>query len=1729
MMRLLTFAILLFFSGLALAQDPVISLDVSTKDDDSGKKLAGSTIEVYKDGKLFVTKQSASNGRVPLIDLPLGSTYKIVIKKEGYVAKVATLDGRFDYPEDLPPFVPFPIQTSLFRKVEGVDFKWLETTPMIKFELDQYGNQTWDKAYTNGMLKKIEDLKKQLAEKADEEAKKQADFDAYVKTADAANSKQEYETAIENYNKALEIFSDKADVKKKRDDAQKAWDALKASEETEKKFQEKMAAAKDKFTAKSYKEALTLYKEASVIKPSEALPKTRIQEIEKLLADEKAIEDKFNKFVADGDKAVGTEAYDDAISNYESALALKDDSAVKAKLEDAKKKKQEKADAEAAEKDKEEKYNKLIAEADKAFTAKTYEEAKTKYQGALDLKPGESHPSARLSEIDEILKKLKADEDAAKKLEADYKKLIEEGDASFNSENWQSAIDKYEAALKLKAGESHPTSQIAAAKKKLEEDAANKAQNEKYDKLMADASSLKDGKKYEEAIAKYKEALAVKPKETEPTSRIAEIEKIINDLAGEAAKEEKYKKHMADGNTAQSASNLEKALADYKSALTVKEGDTEAQKKIDEVNKLIKEKADAEANEKKFNDLVAAGDKGFADKSYTDAKVNYLKALGIKDDQSIKDKINQIDDLMAKNQDAAEQQAKYDAAIKKADAAYTAKSWEEALKNYEEAFAIKDEDYAKQRIASVKEKIAAEADAEAQAKQFTDLVADGDRLSGEKKYNEAIKKYSEAIKIKPDPNVSKKIIDLEELIKKEGEQNALSGKYQAKIKEADAAFNSSSWESAKTLYADAIDIKSDEEYPKNQLAEIDRIMKEESENEIEKQYQKILSVAQTKMDTEDYDKAIELYTRAKDMKPSDPLPQQKIDEIAKIKKQKEDELANKEAFEKKYKDLIASADGSLGSKSYEDALAKYKEALTMKPAETYPKDKIAEINNILGAQSAEAELDAKYKAALKKADDLFASDDFMEAKSAYQNALDIKSSEQYPKDQIALCDDKLKNQAESEIEKQYQKILTVAQEKMDQEDFEKAIELFTRAKDMKPSDPLPQQRIDEINQLLADRSSDADKRKKYDDLILQADNLFESKKWKEALEKYLSALDIIQSEQYPKDQVEKCRAGMKKGPGGNAQYDKLINKADEYFDAANYPKAKGLYERALTIKPSDPYPKKRLKEINDILNPPKEHIASSDGLKDYGPAVNERPIDIEAMLIEAEEQSRYYEYQKIYDTRQEAEDAKDAWADAGKEETFVANDHVEKLQINSEDLAVTGDIAREEVVIDTEELQVELAERKFNNTADQNNDIQFQNKKVTAMNIEIEESNFENDIPREEYLLDVERIKIENEETDRNESYNQENINQNDKYNIEVLEESHVSQDPGTDVKRQNFLVDVEDQQVSNINYNNENIWDQEDEVMSTKVETELMTDDIIANKLDDDIPREDNIILAEEIHLSYVERDKSNAESQYDENQGSNNYAENMSITIEKENFDNDKPREDAEVFVEDQTYELKQVKSVQSADQTDAIMDKNIELEDIVVDIEEHNDEMNKDRQGFEKELQKVENEITDYNGNLADENKNSSFDTKDYTETMNDTKTANDIQSDKDADKNADANQEAIEDFIEVTNDKNEVNNESLEIGEDYIETLKDIKLNEITPEMQNELGQKFPEGVTEESFSINDSNGLLKAYIVRRVVVNEGSGKVYEKTQTRYGHTSYTRNGEPISEYQWSDETSGLNRN
>ncbi len=78
---------------------------------------------------------------------------------------------------------------------------------------------------------------------------------------------------------------------------------------------------------------------------------------------------------------------------------------------------------------------------------------------------------------------------------------------------------------------------------------------------------------------------------------------------------------------------------------------------------------------------------------------------------------------------------------------------------------------------------------------------------------------------------------------------------------------------------------------------------------------------------------------------------------------------------------------------------------------------------------------------------------------------------------------------------------------------------------------------------------------------------------------------------------------------------------------------------------------------------------------------------------------------------------------------------------------------------------------------------------------------------------------------------------------------------------------------------------------------------------------------------------------------------------------------------------------------------------------------------------------------------------------------------------------------------------------------------VKKQEIqsTEELQTELAEEFPDGVTEEQFKEGNRT------ITRRIVVKDGSGNEYRRVAHGWGGIFYFKNGDSISERAWNDET------
>ena len=103
---------------------------------------------------------------------------------------------------------------------------------------------------------------------------------------------------------------------------------------------------------------------------------------------------------------------------------------------------------------------------------------------------------------------------------------------------------------------------------------------------------------------------------------------------------------------------------------------------------------------------------------------------------------------------------------------------------------------------------------------------------------------------------------MEEKILEKSRQDELAAKYDEMVSKADAARDSENWDVAKQLYKDANKEKPSESYPQEQIDWINDKMKSQLTDDLHKQYEKIIDVADKMFGEENYVKAKDLYARA---------------------------------------------------------------------------------------------------------------------------------------------------------------------------------------------------------------------------------------------------------------------------------------------------------------------------------------------------------------------------------------------------------------------------------------------------------------------------------------------------------------------------------------------------------------------------------------------------------------------------------------------------------------------------------------------------------------------------------------------------------------------------------------------------------------------------------------------------------------------------------------------------
>lgn len=312
---------------------------------------------------------------------------------------------------------------------------------------------------------------------------------------------------------------------------------------------------------------------------------------------------------------------------------------------------------------------KFTVKAEQANNKKDYERAVAYYDSALVVAPKDSMIIKNRAAANVALQAQKAEEVKRK----DYNIFREAGDAAFKSANWTLAEQKYAEAAKLYPSEAYIKEQsqkIAVEKQKEADNAKNKAS---YEKAVQEANAFVAAKKYNEAIAKFTQAVSFQPNQK------AYIDSEIAKLKGgqsDAALEEIVKKDLKTASELLSKSKLDEAIKTYRATEpTIARFSSQAL--IDKYSKEVKDGIQNVQAKKDTEDQLYKAQLAKAQENFDKGSSFYSVAKNILNSDPMKSKINEPEVLELK--DKINRMEAYYIEKQKAYASVASKKNDEAL------------------------------------------------------------------------------------------------------------------------------------------------------------------------------------------------------------------------------------------------------------------------------------------------------------------------------------------------------------------------------------------------------------------------------------------------------------------------------------------------------------------------------------------------------------------------------------------------------------------------------------------------------------------------------------------------------------------------------------------------------------------------------------------------------------------------------------------------------------------------------------------------------------------------------------------------------------------------------------------------------------------------------------------------------------------------------------------
>ena len=1301
------------------------------------------------------------------------------------------------------------------------------------------------------------------------------------------------------------------------------------------------------------------------------------------------------------------------------------------------------------------KYNDAITKGDSFFKEKKLEEALKQFEAAAFLKPKEFYPQKKIAEIDALLKAKTNESYGQNETDQQYNNYIKAADNFRDEKKYTEALSKYRAAMRVK-NEQYPKDEVAKIEKLTNELASTERIEREYLAAITAADLAMTSKQYDQAIKQFITASGIKPDEKYPKDQLALAQNALKELADKEELNKNYDAAMKEGASIFTQSKFAEAKAKYIEASGLKPHESMPKERIKMCDDQLGKLDQAKKIEEEINALFEQGQEQIDAKTYTMAKATYKKIQSLDPKKNLaKVKLDEIERFIKADEDAKNSEARFAKFVKDADAAVLKEDFASAKQNYGAALEVKQDKPVQDKFDSVVSKIK-NIEAKVLVKnEYDESMAAAKKLFDENELEKARLKYQNAASI--DPTQIEPKLRIDQIDARLSKKSVEEKKFRALIDKGDVFVQQERYLEAIKEFDSASEMRPTESEPKEKSAEAARLARESKEND-NRQFERILSAARTAIDSVDYKKATDLVNRAitnraPSLRPTDSRPEDMLKEINTL-----------EIAQKNYDNLIATAENAEAADDLKTAIETYRKAGDIKPKETLPPAKIVELSNVYNDLFSAAERERKYAENFKKG----------------VSEMNIKS-------------------------------------------YNLALASFQKAKTFKPDDQVVQDKISEVQQILDDLANalanDKERKAQVDALIKEANGLFDRRDWSQAKLKYQQVVALDTEQPYSTSRIAECDAKLQeeKNAVADADYKELIAQADNNFEKKDFLRSKELFEKANSSRPSDPYPIKKLAELERILNPTIVKTSSLEALGDVYTGE-----DSELDLVKAEQTRKNKKSDEFLKTKNSALAQMELENQKLQDKTYKTQADLNAVEAKSSEQKLVAEARAHDNVEQVKTIQYSARAQEIENAEYDKAQNLLSQEKLNYIQKDLEVINEKQsaEVAQKSANLKYQASAVYDDVSNRTEMYNKANINKGKQMSQISIEASVAMNDDESrslteaqlklakeNASSQMFTI-VEDQQA-----NAEHNEDRFREIVSANGATKDAFDDKLKTR-NDKIKKieKDNLDNSKEAYNRQMEKYLQTKYQIASQGKVNDRYVVEESGKIEETQM---------------KIANLKKKYEVDMEIRTTSGKDKNVDIQSnldyIAIEELKRQEEAKAAQRDNAEIIKEVKITASAVDGKLAENKQESVYSAQ---ESLDKVKSASQVASKGSSDKQM-KNAGAVDDLYTIERIRREgMAIKATKNQQETIEKLKNVDATPVKETAKNTLGMDFPEGVTEEQFSQSGTDGTIHTIITRRIVVIDGHGEVYIRTQ-RDGMETFKKNDQPITKHTWQKETQGSN--